>query len=844
MTEITPTANGSGPFWPIQPTSGSWGMNIKLASNFFQITCDPKEMLYGYEIGFTPDLDSFTIHVQRRIHSAVNQMLGRFTPYFRKGTRMFTRRVLDTIGVTELVVGIVDENGLPITVQMTISTIPGFGPVAGNSKEMSVLYSFLLDKLAGFKSHQKLGNLFYNKSGRDNDKLQVIGGFSCSAGFMRDIGHYLTVDSLYRAVHRKNILESMMTYIDSLLSEAPIDPSAPVQVDIQSEWRRRCEGALIFAYNNGKVYRVKAVRFDLNPTSTFTLSGGKKKAASAISYTDFYRRFYNRIVYDPNQPLLEVFAEKRSETVILVPELCALTGLTDEMKKDRMLMHEVLQYSRVGTGDKLNQCVAICRDLFNGSTSAPVVDASSSSGKARQMMKEWQCSLSQVPARIEARVLDPCEVSFGQKRYVVEDGNFQRWTRNGSQCPVQVSRWLVIHTEQDRQLVDMWLRSMRELGGAGFGMHFGEPLRFLMGGNSEELRRILLDQVTPDIQLVMMFTPQKDSNRLYKVLKNITTTVRPCITQVVKSETMRKRQSIVAIVTRVVMQISAKLLGPLWHVNLDTPLTPMMTEPTMIVGIDTFENKEFPRKSVIGFVASMDAFVSQYFSTTVLIDEIPRDDPTKYFDRVSQKIRLCMHEAFEAFADANEGVLPTNIIVYRNSVSRQEMKRIGQFEIEAILDSIKATNSETWDEHHIVPEHIKTKECAYDPHLTYIMCMKNVPARFFMMGSPEGARNPPPGTVLDSVAPGTDHYGFYLVNQHVSRGSAAPTQYVVGYESSNFSVDAIQNLTFKLSHMYYNFPGAVRLPAPAQYAKKLAHMVATSVQAEVHPRLRETLYYL
>lgn len=813
-------------------------MAIKLASNFFQISCDLKESLFVYDVSFTPELRSFSFPVQSAIEESVNSRLDTFRPFFRKGRLLYSRR---EVSLPSFEVEVTDEHGVVNSVSVVIDGVAGQFPTLPSSKHMSVLYEFILDKLVGFKAHQKLGNLFYSSAGRENDKIQVIGGFSCSAGFMNEVGHYLTVDSLYRAIHRKNLLESMISFCDSLVGEPQWADADP-----QGEWHRRCSNSLIFSYVSGKVYRVKQVRFDLHPSSAFILTGSKAKqwanaSTASISYVDFYRRFYNRLIYDSNQPLLEAYSEKRSETVILVPELCALTGLTDEMKKDRMLMHEVLQYSRVGTGDKLNQCVAICRDLFNGTTSAPVIDTSSSSGKARQLMKEWKCSLSHVPARVEARVLEPCEVSFGQKRYVVEDGNFQRWTRNGSQCPVQLNRWIVIHTEPDRQLADMWLRSMRELGGSGFGMHFGEPLRIVMSGNPEELNRILLDQITPDIQLVMMFTPQKDSNKLYRIFKTVTSTVRPCITQVVKSETMRKRQSIVAIVTRVVMQISAKLLGPLWHVNLETPLTPMMSEPTMIVGIDTFESKEFPRKSVLGFVASLDAFVSQYFSTSVLIDESPQ---AQYFDLVAQKIRLCMHEAFEAFADSNEGILPTNIFIYRNSVSKQEMKRIGQCEIEAILDSVKATNSETWEQNHNGVPSSKTKECAYDPSITYIMCMKHVPARFFMMGSPEGAKNPPPGTVLDPVSPGSDLYSFYLVNQHVSRGSAAPTQYIVGYDSSCFTVDAVQNLTFKLSHMYYNFPGAVRLPAPAQYAKKLAHMVASSVQAQVHPRLKETLFYL
>ena len=841
----TVLTNVDGPFWPMQPVSGSWGSAVKLASNFFQITCDPKENLFAYSLNFEPHFGAFDESTQRNIEKQCNHLMADFFPYFRKGSRLYSRKQMETVNhKLEVLV-----DGETIAVTIMISPIESLSPMNANSRESSVLFEYILEKLAGYKHHQKLGHLFFSKSGREDEKMQVIGGFTSSAGHMAGIGHFLTVDSLFRAVHRRNVLESMVANIDSLMAESP--SYSPSVDDIQSEWKRRCENAVIIAYNNGRVYRVKRVRFDLNPTCVFTMKSKKGNPPMSISYADFYRRFYNRIVYDYNQPLLEVEAEKRSESVLLIPEFCALTGLTEEMRKDRMLMHEVLQYSRIGTSDKLNQCVAICRELFSGSTNAPVIDTESFSGKARQLMKDWKCSLSHVPARVEARVLDPCEVSFGNKRYLVEDGNFQRWTRNGSQCPVQLSRWIVIHTEQDRQLVEMWLRSMRELGGGGFGMHFGDPLRLIMSGNPEELRGLLLDNITADIQLVMMFTPQKDSRKVYQILKQVTTTVRPCITQVVKSETMRKRQSVVAIVTRVVMQISAKMLGPLWHVNLDPNTTPMMAEPTMIVGIDTFENKEHPRKSVIGFVASTDAFISQYYSTTVMIDDLvasSRDDRNegRYHELVAQKIRLCMHEAFEAFADSNEGILPTNIVVYRNSVAKSDMKKIGQFEVEAILDSIKATNSETWEQAGgMTPQDDpRTKECAYDPSVTYIMCMNNVPARFFMMGSPEGPKNPPPGTVLDPVAPGTDHYSFYLVNQHVSRGSATPTHYIVGYDSSPFTVDAIQNLTFRLSHMYYNFPGGVRLPAPAQYAKKLANMVATSVQADVHPRLRETLYYL
>ena len=40
-----------------------------------------------------------------------------------------------------------------------------------------------------------------------------------------------------------------------------------------------------------------------------------------------------------------------------------------------------------------------------------------------------------------------------------------------------------------------------------------------------------------------------------------------------------------------------------------------------------------------------------------------------------------------------------------------------------------------------------------------------------------------------------------------------------------FKPDHIQALTYKLTHLYYNWPGTVRVPAPCQYAHKLAFLV-------------------
>ncbi|KAF4650569.1 Piwi-like protein 2, partial [Perkinsus chesapeaki] len=749
---------------------------------------------------------------------------------------------------------------------------------------------------------------------------KVVSGFSCSVCNVPGYGHQLRIDVLYRAVHRKDILSTITSILEheamlqavtrhtaeGRLATMGLDSDRgsvassgldAMTIDSAAEWSRRCDNSIILALHNRRMYRVKCVRFDMSPNSTFPYKDKKSGKVNHISFVDFMRRWYNLVVMNTDQPLLECYSERKGEQVFMVPEFCALTGLTEEMRKDRLLMQEVLQLSRCTVDERMNACVDIVRRL-RGETEERDKRAAEGARKVSRALKDWKCTVSDKPIEVQGRMMDPVEVSFGMKRYTVEDGNFQRWTRNGAQCPVNLVNWILIFPESDIGLVDMWLRSMKELAAQGFATHIAEPERLVCTNQLTELRPLLLEKVKVDTQLVMLFTPVKDCKRVYQLFKQVCTVERPCITQVVRSETMRKRTSIVAIVTRIIMQISAKFLGPLWHIDLHTSLTPMMNEPCMLVGIDTAVAKE-TRRAVLGFVCSLDSASSQYFSKAVPLESDQFDVSAMSSDRgdqrysehsqtisappngstpstssnkerraanVARAIKECMKEALLYFGDSNEGILPTRVVVYRASVSMNDMKEVGALEVKAVQEAFSETSAAEWDDDATI-----ARPSLYCPRLTYILCTQNVQARFFLpvesQSSPQtsssnasgkstsssghfhGLRNPVSGTVIDTsitgigaVTGGT--YNFYLVNQHVSRGSASPTHYTVAYDDTGYPVEAIQTLTYKLAFLYYNFPGGIRLPAPAQYAKKLAHLMGTAVFQAPHPRLKETLFYL
>ena len=87
-------------------------------------------------------------------------------------------------------------------------------------------------------------------------------------------------------------------------------------------------------------------------------------------------------------------------------------------------------------------------------------------------------------------------------------------------------------------------------------------------------------------------------------------------------------------------------------------------------------------------------------------------------------------------------------------------------------------------------------------------------------------------------------YDFFLISQSVRQGTVNPTSYNVIMDESSFTPDQLQRLSYKLTHLYYNWPGTVRVPAPCQYAHKLAFLTGTSLHAEPSEHLSDLLYFL
>ena len=125
------------------------------------------------------------------------------------------------------------------------------------------------------------------------------------------------------------------------------DVTAMRRPNLKEEMLKALMGAVVLTRYNNKTYRVDDIDWERNPTSTFTDDNGREK-----SFLDYYREKYNIVIEDKKQPLLVSRAKRKTKEeedigkfLLLVPELCNLTGLTDDMRSDFRVMKDVAQFT-------------------------------------------------------------------------------------------------------------------------------------------------------------------------------------------------------------------------------------------------------------------------------------------------------------------------------------------------------------------------------------------------------------------------------------------------------------------------------------------------------------------
>ncbi|XP_045133074.1 piwi-like protein Ago3 [Portunus trituberculatus] len=649
-------------------------------------------------------------------------------------------------------------------------------------------YNVLFNRIMRKLKMTKIGNNYYSPGGSvlvPQHKLEIWPGYVTSVSHQED-GLMICVDVSHRILRTETCYEVMSALCQKHRG------------NFKDAITSTLIGCVVLTRYNNRTYHIDDVLFDQNPTSSFTNYEGKE-----VKYVDYYQDTYGIKIKDLKQPLLchkvrkkELKDQSYSKSLCLIPELCNMTGLTDALKADFHVMKDVAQHTRITPNVRHASLRSFIKNVNENE-------------EAHKILADWGLSLQDNSLPFEGRICAPETIIFGSQE--VAGSQLADWGRESSRekviMPVDLMprRWLVIFSPRDQECARNFCNMMRTVG-RSIGIQVGEPLMVQLHDDRTESYVVTLkQQYHSQLQLAVLIFPTQREDR-YSAVKRVACGDMGLPTQCIVSRTINQEKKLRAVTQKIVLQINCKLGGELWALKI--PLNGLM-----VCGVDVYHDSCQRGSSVVGFVASMNQTLTKWYSNVSF---------QHTGDEIVHKLKIHLLESLRHYHKIHHA-LPRSIILYRDGVSEGQLKIVEGHEIPQLTTVFMHFDS-------------------YNPKLSYVVVQKRLNTRIFTVS--RGLNNPPPGSIVDNTITSHHWYDFFLVSQHVRQGTVSPTHYIVVQDGSNLKVDHMQRLAYKMTHLYYNWPGTVRVPAPCLYAHKLAYLIGQNVKKDPAVGLCDKLFYL
>ncbi|KAM5200114.1 piwi-like protein 3 isoform 2-T2 [Hipposideros larvatus] len=768
-----------------ESTAGSQGKMVKLFANHFRVVSQPQWIAYKYNVDYTPDIENGSVRESLLFqHEA---LLGK-CHIFDGHSLLLSHRLPKP--KTELVSKLKHKDKDKDQEELVKVTIEFISELTPTSPDRLRYYNILFRKILKIMKFKQIGRNYYNdmKSEEINQhKLEVW------PGYVTSILQYENAMTLCADVNHK--LLRMETAYDLIMRIC--EDARNKNLDVRKRVSKELVGSIVFTKFNNKTYRVDAINWEETPKSVF-----KKSDGTHITFVEYYKK-YKVQVTALNQPLLISKGKwKKSqqdtphEPIFLVPELCHLTGLTDTMRKDYVVMRDLATQTRLDPEERQLKLKEFMKTMQQDKN-------------VQKELQHWNFQFDTKFLSFSGRVLKEVRIFQGKRtfEYHPQFAEWSRETRSGPLLNVKsLDKWLILYTKRNYAAALSLMQSLRRVTPTmGIAMRDAKMLE--VSDTVKSYVTVLEKHDSSNIQMVVCVL-SSDRKEMYDGIKKYLCVNCPIPSQCVVARTLDKPQTLMTIATKIAQQMNCKMGGALWKVQTGL-------QNAMFIGIDCFHDIVNRRKSIAGFVASVNEDLTEWFSQCIFQES---------GQELVNGLRACLQEALKLWYERNS-ILPYSIIVYRDGVGDGQLQALIDCEIPQIVSSLKSI--------------FKSQNFK----LTFIVVKKRINTRFFVE-SQGTLQNPPSGTVVDVAVTRREWYDFFIVSQSVKEGTVTPTHYNVIHDTVRLSPDTVQCLTYRLCHMYYNLPGIIRVPAPCHYAHKLAYLVGQSIHQEPHQSLSNRLFYL
>jgi len=635
---------------------------------------------------------------------------------------------------------------------------------------------------------QQIGRNHYNMDDKycvtvPQHHVKILPGL-LSTIYTSSRGVLFNADVIYKTLRTDTVLDLIYDMKDKFYK------------NYEEKVRSTVKGTIVLCRYNNRTVHVDDIDWTKTPRDKFDKRGGGQ-----ISYQQYFKEQYNCDIKDLNQPLLMHKPKHKTNVEYYIPELCSLTGLTEVMRNDSNVMRDLKASTGLYPTERAKQILSFTRESAQNKDFAEV-------------LKKWEFELDPRLIQLPGRVLPAEKVKFGNQNEVSVKMPSASWDIRTTPLfkAVNVQNWIVVCPPRSRnetnEFLDILFTVSRPLG-----INYDQPKIFEAKNTFDDYKDILKNNVSNDTKFAMVILPN-DRKELYDAVKQILCLQKPVPSQCVVHRTIKNPKGLQSKATKIAVQLASKLGGAPWTLQFQFP------GPTMMVGMDVYHSGEIvsrKKQSVVGFSASMNATLSSYYSRVVI------QDPGK---EIVEALQPCMESALNKFKEINNSY-PKYVVFFRDGVGEGQVSTVMDKEVQSCFDAFKALN-------------------ITDTKLSFLVVLKRIHTRLFLQSSDsDGLSNPAPGTIVDTDITGPGALEFFLVSQSVTQGTATPTRYQCIHNDCKFSADYLQTLTYKLCHMYYNWFGTIRVPAPCLYAHKIAFLVGQSTHKEDEQRrLNNRLFFL
>ncbi|KAF9207103.1 eukaryotic translation initiation factor 2C, 2 [Haplosporangium sp. Z 27] len=809
-----------------RPSVGKAGRQIQVRSNFFEITQLPNITIHHYDMSVTPDVPPL---LNRKIF---DQFITLYRESDLEGTRpvfdgrknMFSPKKFPFESRTFEVILPGDVNN-----RRAASDTPSFKIKIKKAATINLeeLHRFLqgkssltnncltaimsLDVLIRHKpsmAHVTIGRAFYTPTA----KQPLAGPLDAWRGYYQSVRPtsdkmMINIDITATAFFQSGPLIEMVVKILGVRTSDDLRRTAPPLNWMRVE--KTIKGLRIQVSHRQKAKKILKI-FGLTKTSArdtiFKLSTQSKDGAADdtspterdIDIVSYFKQTYNITLSYPSLPCVTV-----GKYAILPLEVCTIVEGQRFMKKlDERQTADMIKFTSQPPSVRANNIKDGVK-LLNY--------------EGNEYINDFGMKISNEMAIVKARILQAPTIQYHPRSpreasFVPRNGSWNLKDKKVCQGAT-LGSWGVVVFGSDREAPESQIKGfLRELilTFTDMGLNIVNKIPPVVysspQGNIESILKSAWIQTgnavksQPQLLVCVLFNTGKP---LYAEIKRVTDTVLGVSSQCIQSKHTRdpKKQYC----ANVCLKVNVKLGG--MNSQLAPGMIPFCTsKPTILIGGDVSHPQpgDTTRPSVAALVGSMDSKASRY-AATIRIQTARTETIADLGDMIIELLKTFYQTC---------GDKPARILFYRDGVSEGQFAEVLKTEIAAIRAACLRLDAN------------------YKPDLTFVVVQKRHHTRFFPMKPGEGDQlgNCNPGTVIDTDIVHPFEFDFYLQSHAGLLGTSRPAHYYVLLDDNKFTPDELQELTYRLCHLYARCTRTVSLVPPAYYA----HLVAA--RARYHAR--------